>query len=153
MNPYDQLLHQATKKTSQLIRNIPDVSHRVKILNRCKEFHNLLNEIKQDYPKATIQEIKTTIVNRLRHSDEFYKQAMKMKISKKEYTALFLYTMDLISIYYPWISDEVIRQINKKTQHHDIIEIEQSRIFSFNIQKFIKATVFTKKHSQECFAR
>lgn len=153
MNPYDQLNNQATKKVSQIIRNIPNISDRVKITHRLKEFQNLLNEIKKDYPKATIQEIKTTIVNRLRHADAFYKEGMKLKLSKKEYTVLFLYTMDMISIYYPWISDEVIKQINKKILKHDINEIEQTKIFSFNVQKFIKANIFTKKHSQQCFAR
>ena len=152
MNPYLQLINQSTKKTSHIIRDMPSAKQRMIVMERCRQYHTILREIEKDYPNATIQEIKTTVVNRLRHADVYYREAMRGKTSKRFYTDLFLYTMDTISLSYPWIADEVVKQIEKKTKNHDINTVEKSEIYSFNMRDYISATVFTNKHIKKCFA-
>lgn len=152
MNPYLQLINQSTKKTSHIIRDMPCAKQRMFVMERVKEYHTVLKEIEKDYPNATVKEIKTTVVNRLRHANTFYRESMKLKLSKGQYTDLFIVTMDRIAIKFPWVADEVVRQIEKKTKNHDINTVEKSEIYSFNIKEYISATVFTKKHIKHCFA-
>ena len=152
MNPYLQLINQSTKKTSHIIRDMPCAQQRMEVMERAKQYHAILREIEKDYPNATINEIRTTVVNRLRHADTFYRESMKLKLTKRQYTDLFILTMDRIAMRFPFVADEVVRQIEKKTKNHDINTVEKSEIYSFNMREYISATVFTKKHIKHCFA-
>lgn len=138
LTPYETLSKSAHKLVSRMIRNVKSPTNRMTILSYYNRYQVLLNEVKSDYPNALITEIKTTVVNRLRHQDPIYRNFMrKQKSSKEEYTNQFLDAMTRLTKAYPFILDEVNRQIHNKVKRHDIIKPEQ-KIFFFSHKGEIK---------------
>lgn len=121
-SPYDILMSKANSEMKSLMRNSnPDF--RFKLHQDFHRFTYHINLIKKDYPNATIKEITTIIVNRLRHQDQSYHHFIKHNKSKKQYAIQFILAMDRLLITnfaYEFITDEVLRQINKKTRYKEI---------------------------------
>lgn len=150
MNAYQILANQAKNKTAYFLRNSPVASRRV-FIKSCEQYYACLKDIEKDWPNATLTEAKKILVNRLRHEHVIYKQAMRMKLDKQSYTKFFVFCMDDISLTFPWIADEVVRQINRKMFFHNIGAVKNNQSYSFAMQDLMTSNVFTNKSIVNAF--
>ena len=119
-NPFTLIKNHSLAISTKLMRNMP---HNIRLSFRADHlrFTALLNQIQQDYPNSTIQDILIIAVNRLRHQDPIYREFVRSnKRSKKLYSIQFFLTMDRVAEQYPYVAQEVIRQLRKKVIHNQI---------------------------------